>query len=92
MQIEIESVSIQNFLSFGNQPQVIPFRRGVNLILGRDRDTGRSNGSGKSSVMDSIPYCLFGETHKNIVKEQIINWKNKKNCEVILDFSIGTDK
>jgi len=92
MQIEIESVSIQNFLSFGNQPQVIPFRNGVNLVLGKDISTGRSNGSGKSSFLDAIPYCLFGETHKNIVKEQIINWKNKKNCEVILDFSIGTDK
>jgi len=57
MQIEIESVSIRNFLSFGNLLQEIPFRRGVNLVLGRDQDTGRSNGSGK---------CVIGSTQINI--------------------------
>jgi DNA repair exonuclease SbcCD ATPase subunit len=88
MLISIESVSIKNFLSFGNAHQEVAFKHGVNLVLGRDYDTGRSNGAGKSSFLEAIPFALFGETHKEIKKEQLLNWKNKKACEVILNFRV----
>ena len=89
MKLEIESVKIKNFLSFGNVENHIPFQNGVNVVLGRDVSTGRSNGAGKSSFLESIPYALFGQTHKGIKKEQLVNWKNGRDCRVELNFKTG---
>jgi DNA repair exonuclease SbcCD ATPase subunit len=89
LKLEINAVKIQNFLSFGSVESVIPFNRGVNIVLGKDLSTGRSNGAGKSSFLESIPFALFGQTHKEIKKEQLINWKSRKGCKVELDFQIG---
>ena len=92
MNIELEQVKLKNFLSFGSKWQTVPFLRGLNVIIGQDLDTGRSNGAGKSSLMESIPYGLFGQVHRNIRKEQIVNWKNRKACEVQLDFTKNKNK
>ena len=91
MKLEIESVEFKNFLSFGSKVQRIPFLKGLNLVTGNDVDRKRSNGSGKSSFLESVPFALFGQVHRNINKKQIVNWKNRKNCEVSLDFTIGKD-
>jgi len=79
-------VRFKNIFSYGRKLQEVPFLPGVNLILGVDHEKERSNGSGKSSFLRTIPFALFGKTHKNpIKKENIINWKNRRNCEVYLD-------
>ena len=91
MKLEIESVKFRNFLSFGSVAQEIPFHPGVNVVLGKDLATGRSNGSGKSSFLETIPFSLFGTTHKDIKKEQLINWRSQKHCEVELSFKKGVD-
>ncbi len=92
MKLEIESVRFKNFLSFGSTVQEIGFHPGVNVVLGKDLSTGRSNGSGKSSFLETIPYALFGKTHKEIKKEQLINWRSRRHCEVVLDFIKGEDQ
>ena len=92
MKLEIESVRFKNFLSFGSAVQEIGFHPGVNVVLGKDLSTGRSNGSGKSSFLETIPFALFGKTHKEIKKEQLINWRSRRQCEVILDFMKGGDQ
>jgi len=92
MKLEIEAVRFKNFLSFGSAVQEIGFHPGVNVVLGKDTNTGRSNGSGKSSFLETIPFALFGKTHKEIKKEQLINWRSRKHCEVILDFMKGEDQ
>ena len=92
MKLEIESVRFKNFLSFGSVVQEIGFHTGVNVVLGKDLATGRSNGSGKSSFLETIPFALFGKTHKEIKKEQLINWRSRKNCEVILNLMKGDNQ
>jgi len=89
MKLQIESVEFKNFLSFGSKPTVVPFLPGVNLVSGIDVDRQKSNGAGKSSFLETVPFALFGQVHRNIKKEQIINWKNRKNCEVLLTFKKG---
>ena len=89
MKLEIQSVTFKNFLSFGAREQTVPFHPGVNVVLGVDKATERSNGSGKSSFLETIPFALYGQTHKDIRKEQLINWKNRKACEVSLKFKRG---
>ena len=92
MRLEAKSIEVSNFLSFGKVPQKMEFLPGINVVTGLDDKTKRSNGSGKSSWLESIPYALFGRINKSIKKENIINWKNKKNCWVEFKFSKGTDE
>jgi len=91
MLLKLENVKFKNFLSFGSRLQDVPLNTGVNIVLGKDSATGRSNGSGKSSFLETIPYALFGQTHKDIKKAQLINWRSRKNCEVVLSFKKGDD-
>lgn len=91
MRIELEYVEIRNFFCFGNKWQKVEFAKGINLITGFDSNNSKSNGSGKSSFIESIIFGLFGETTKDLNKNQIINWKNKKECEVKICFKRGDD-
>jgi DNA repair exonuclease SbcCD ATPase subunit len=92
MKIICEKVGFRNFLSFGDKWQEIHLHRGMNLVTGWDKDRKKSNGAGKSSFLESIPFALFGKTAREIKKEQIVNWKNQKNCEVSFCFSINDTK
>ncbi|MBU0847661.1 AAA family ATPase, partial [Patescibacteria group bacterium] len=85
MRLTFENTKFKNFLSFGSKWQELEFQPGINVILGR-------NGSGKSSCMETIPFALFGKTHRDIVKADLINWKNRKGLEVQLTFSKGDNK
>lgn len=86
--INFKKVIIQNFLSVGNDPIEIEFKRGINFITGINKDKAdRRNGCGKSTITDSIYWCLFGELIRGDLKnDEIINNINKKNCLVKLEF------
>lgn len=86
--IECNSVGFQNFLSFGSKWHDIELYKGVNFVTGMDVDKGKSNGAGKSSFLETIPFALFGKTARDIKQDQIVNWKNKKNCQVVFRFKI----
>lgn len=90
--MELEKVKFRNFLCFGSREQEVVFQKGINCILGWDRQRDKSNGSGKSSLLETIPFALFGKTHKAIKKNSIINWKNNRKCVVKLYFKIGEDR
>lgn len=85
--IIVDRIELKNFFSYGNQWQTVDLREGVNIVLGHDKDKDRSNGSGKSSFLESIPFALFGQTSKGVAQNKIINWKNGKQCEVRLHFN-----
>lgn len=87
--IECISVGFQNFLSFGSRWQDMELYNGINFVTGLDKDKGKSNGAGKSSFLETIPFALFGKTARDITQTQIINWKNKKNCRVVFRFKIN---
>lgn len=88
--IIFENVYIQNFLSVGFPGISLSFQEGINLITGINLDKDSRNGVGKSTIIESIYWCLFGETIRELKKEQILNNLNKKNCLVSLSFSILT--
>ena len=88
--ISFNKISIKNFLSVGNQPVAVDFKKGIHIITGINKDKeDRRNGVGKSTVADAIYFAVFGETLRDLKKENIINNINKKNCEVILDATIS---
>lgn len=82
MKIAFDSVKFKNFMSYGNRWHEVPFHKGITLITGR-------NGSGKSSLLETIPVGLFGKSGRGVPKADIINWKNKRNCEVIISFTVN---
>ena len=92
MKINCESIGFKNFLSFGSKWQDVPLKHGLNFVTGWDAARNKSNGAGKSSFLESIIFALFGKTARDIKKEQIVNWKNKKNCEVVFRFDIHNNK
>lgn len=84
--IIVEKVEVRNFLSYGNQWTSFDFHTGINVVLGQNKDKDRSNGAGKTSFLEAIPFALFGQVNKGIALPKIVNWKNGKKCEVKLHF------
>lgn len=84
-----EKLVIKNFLSVGNEPVVIDFKTGVNIITGINRDQlDRRNGIGKSTITDALSFVLFGHTLRDLKKEFIINNITNKTAEVSLIFRL----
>jgi len=90
--IDIESISWENFLGYGNYTSRLNFDDypGVCLIEGEhdeneEREEGdeKLNGSGKSSIFEAIIWGLFGNlSKKSNPGDKIINWFTGKNCKV----------
>tara|TARA_R110000868_G_scaffold54509_11_gene170353 strand:- start:6222 stop:8039 length:1818 start_codon:yes stop_codon:yes gene_type:complete len=87
--INFNHISIRNFLSIGNEPVKINFTPGLHIITGINRDKpDRQNGIGKTSVVESIYFAIFGKTIRDIRKDLIANNCSNESCEVILDFNV----
>jgi len=90
--LEFKRIRFRNFLSYGAKWQDIELRKGLNLVTGKDEDTGKSNGSGKSSLLEIISFALFGTIHTDVTQSDIINWKNRKGTEVEVYFTKGKNE
>lgn len=92
MRLNIESVYIRNFRSFGDYDTNICLnKRGPTLINGVvDGDKSRSNGAGKSTIIEAIIWCLFGRL-SDIPRpgDGVVNWDTDKNCIVKLSTADG---
>jgi len=76
----------KNLLSTGNEFTEIQFDRSpTTLIVGQ-------NGAGKSTLLDALSFGLFGKSHRDIKKDQLINSINKKHCVVEVEFKIGSSE
>ena len=69
MNINIEQIKLKNFLSFGSKWQTVPFLPGLNVIIGEDLDTGRSNGAGKCVSFDTIIEIECSEKIKKCINK-----------------------
>ena len=91
--IQINSLSVKNFMSVGNATQGINFdRRDLTLVLGENLDLGGDgsrNGTGKTTIINALSYALFGTALTNIKKDNLINKTNNKAMIVSLDFSVN---
>lgn len=90
--LRLKSISIRNFLSVGNAPQVINFQnQSLTLIMGCNKDNGSDgnegrNGVGKSTITHAISYAKDGQALTNIRKDFLVNRSNGKQMMVILSF------
>jgi DNA repair exonuclease SbcCD ATPase subunit len=81
--ILFKTIRWKNFLSTGNQFTEVDFtKNSTNLIIG-------SNGAGKSTILDTLTFSLFGKPFRKINKPQLINSTNDRDCRVEVEFDIG---
>ena len=84
--IQFKHIRYKNFLSTGNTFTEINLDKSKStLIVGH-------NGAGKSTMLDAISFALFGKSHRNINKPQLLNSINQKACVVEVEFSIGNSE
>lgn len=95
--LHFKSVTLRNFLSYGNKPTTVNLdRSGTIQIQGRNLDDTLqgigANGVGKSTIVNSIVYALYGEAISSDVKvDDVVNDINNKECVVSVEFSIDGD-
>lgn len=91
MHIKFEHIDIEGFMSIekgsldlNNQGYVL-----INGINNNPTDASKSNGSGKSSIIEAIVYALTGETIRGT--KDIVNKVSSNGCKIILDFKVDND-
>lgn len=78
--IEFDYLEYKNILATGNHPIRIDFNKTKHtLVFGK-------NGRGKSTLISSLSYCLFGKDFRGITKDKLVNSINKKNAETEVGF------
>lgn len=74
----------KNLLSTGNFFTELDLSgESTTLIVG-------TNGSGKSTMLDALCFCLFGKPFRNINKLQLVNSINAKDTVIEVEFDIGS--
>jgi len=56
-----------------------------------DAEVETNNGAGKSSLTQTILWCLFGQTMYDSKGDDILNWFTDSNCQVTLKFKDGSE-
>lgn len=95
--INLESISLENFVSWG------PYNTSLQLsnmeqcfIAGHISDNSssyrKSNGAGKSSLMQAISWCLFGKTvYNQNPGNRVLNWFTSDNAKVSIRLKNGDE-
>lgn len=90
--IKIKDLTVRNFMSVGNQTQAINFDKGeLTLVLGENLDlggddSGSRNGTGKTTIVNSLSYVIYGQALTNIKRDNLINKINSKGMLVTCTF------
>jgi DNA repair exonuclease SbcCD ATPase subunit len=89
---KINTLTVKNFMSVGNQTQAIDFNRNdLTLVLGENLDTGGSdagsrNGTGKTTIINALSYAMYGQALTKIRQNNLINKTNGKNMLTTVEF------
>ena len=84
--IHFKSCKWKNFLSTGDEFIEVKLDKSpTTLIVGQ-------NGAGKSTLLDALSFGLFGKSHRDISKIQLVNSINGKHAIVEVEFNIGNSE
>ena len=86
----LSKISIEGFLSFKDKVE-LEIKNGVWLVIGKS-EVFSSNGAGKTNFFDSICWCLYGRTTKNLLSDDVINDTLNENCKVTLELFDKQDR
>ena len=85
--VRYRSVSARNFLCFEELDLQLD-TPGITVVTGINRDRpGKSNGAGKSSLLNALPVALFGRTFKG---QEADHWKRRgtRKASVAAEFDL----
>jgi DNA repair exonuclease SbcCD ATPase subunit len=71
--MKIKTCEVRNLYSFKEFKLDLTKYQGVVRILGNNLDSNASNGSGKSAVIESIIWGIFGKTLRKSTEDAIVN-------------------
>lgn len=85
--LKFKRVQATNYLSIQSVSLDLD-NQGLVLVEGINdtNETFQSNGSGKSSLLSTVTYALYGVTPNGLKADAVINKNAKKNLAVILEF------
>ena len=88
--MKVSKVYGRNFLSFVEFS--FEFPEGLVAIIGENRDCpgARSNGAGKTSIVDAVAFALYGETTRGVSGDDVVHVGAGKNCMTAVEFDDGT--
>lgn len=92
MDIKFKKLHIENFMSIG-EADIDLSDRAFTLIEGvnnNENDNARSNGSGKSSIFESLVWTLTGNTMRG--NKDVVNFNGNDGALVTLEFIVDNDK
>ena len=82
-----KSIKAINFFSW--HELYFEFKDGITLISGHNQDDNTSEGSGKSSVINALSWCLYGQIPaKEIGIDEVIR-EGSKSCSVEVELTSG---
>lgn len=92
--MRIQRVEWENFLSFGPDNAIDLSDLGLVLVEGENQisTSASSNGAGKTSFMETIPWAFFGQTTKGVSADDVVNDQVGKDCHVSVFLEDGGRK
>lgn len=86
--IHLNKIELTNFGSF--ESQSFDFQSGKYLIIGQNNSSSsaENNGSGKSLLFESIPWCIYGYS----TRDKDVSRNHNGKCCVKLYFTIGENQ
>jgi DNA repair exonuclease SbcCD ATPase subunit len=83
--MKIHSISFKNFYSYYEADlDLSKYTSGLVGIEGINKDSGGSNGAGKSVILEAIVFALFGRTIRKSNEVAMVNVQAKRGMEVTI--------
>ena len=82
--LTFKKIKWKNFLSTGDHWTEVNFQDcHTNIVIG-------TNGAGKSTMLDALTFVLFNKPFRKIIKSQLVNTVNEKDCCVEIEFTVNS--
>jgi len=85
--MKIKQLRIENFYSFRDATIDFSSYEGITVIKGKNKDTGGSNGAGKSVLVEAVFFALTGKTIRKSTEDTLVNNKAKRKCMVEIELN-----
>jgi len=89
---KFNSIILDNFRSYvGIHEFKFPQTVGLYYFTGKNLSEPAlgANGSGKSTFLDAITWCLYGLTTRKLKANEVLSWGNDIGCSVTLELTVG---
>lgn len=89
---DLHSITLTNFRSYlGTHEFEFPKAAGLYYFTGKNLSEPAlgANGTGKSTFLDAITWCLYGLTTRKLKANEVLPWGMDASCSVTLKLTVG---